>query len=64
MKQVTVNNMKCAGCAKTVTQKLATVYPDVVVSLAEKTATFAKENTVDLTKLNEALADTPYSVSE
>ncbi|WP_367297305.1 heavy-metal-associated domain-containing protein [Loigolactobacillus coryniformis] len=62
MQKVTINGMKCQGCADTVTEKLGSVVNNVNVDLDSKTATF--DGTASVAELNAALADTSYSVAE
>ena len=61
-KTVIVEGMKCDGCAKKVTEKLSSVVNNVNVDLANKTATFDGDASID--QLNDALNGTHYSISE
>lgn len=67
MKQtVQVEGMACAGCAQTIQEKLAEIpaVNEVAVDLENKTASIGSEANVSIEDLHNALADTPYAITE
>lgn len=63
-KTMKIDGMKCDGCVKTVTEKFSQLagVTNVAVSLEDKTAKITSAEPVAITTLNEALADTKFTV--
>lgn len=63
-KELTIEGMKCEGCASTVVEKLQAVdgVERVAVDLATKQAVVESQNDIDEAVFNQALSDTNYDV--
>jgi len=63
-KELTIEGMKCEGCASTVVEKFQSVegVERVVVDLETKQAIVESPNEIDETILNQALSDTNYTI--
>ncbi len=61
-----VNGMSCGGCATTVKNKLSAApsVTSVQVDLAKKEADITSSQAIEIDKLQEALSNTGYSISE
>ncbi|MEG0288941.1 MAG: heavy metal-associated domain-containing protein [Carnobacterium sp.] len=65
-KELTIEGMKCEGCASTVAEKFQAVdgVERVMIDLDSKTAIVESQNEIDAPVFQEALADTKYKVVE
>lgn len=63
-KEITLEGMKCAGCANAVKERFASVpgVNEVVINLETQSALIQGDGTVDDNELSESLSDTNYSV--
>ena len=63
-KELTIEGMKCEGCASTVVEKLQAVegVERVAVDLATKQAIVESKTDIDEAVFNQALSDTNYDV--
>ena len=63
-KELTIEGMKCEGCASTVVEKLQAVegVERVAVDLATKQAIVESQTDIDEAVFNQALSDTNYDV--
>ncbi len=61
-----IDGMSCGGCATTVKNKLSAVsgVTSVQVDLAKKEAEITSSQTINADKLQEALSNTDYTISE
>ncbi|WP_407371196.1 heavy-metal-associated domain-containing protein [Carnobacterium sp.] len=64
-KELTIEGMKCEGCASTVVEKLQSVegVERVVVDLETKKAIIESPNEIDETVFVQALSDTNYTIT-
>ncbi|ALV22627.1 heavy-metal-associated domain-containing protein [Carnobacterium antarcticum] len=65
-KELTIEGMKCEGCASTVAEKFQAVdgVERVMIDLDSKTATVESQKDINESVFQEALADTKYKVVE
>ncbi len=65
-KELTIEGMKCEGCASTVVEKLQSIagIERVVVDLATKQAIVESQTEIDEAAVNQALSDTNYHVAK
>ncbi|QQP70535.1 heavy-metal-associated domain-containing protein [Carnobacterium sp. CS13] len=65
-KELTIEGMKCEGCASTVAEKFQAVdgVERVMIDLDSKTAIVESQNEIDAPVFQGALADTKYKVVE
>ncbi len=65
-KELTIEGMKCEGCASTVVEKLQSIagVERVVVDLATKQAIVESQTEIDEAAVNQALSDTNYHVAK
>lgn len=65
-KELTIEGMKCEGCASTVAEKFQAVdgVERVMIDLDSKTAIVESQSEIDAPVFQEALADTKYKVVE
>lgn len=63
-KELTIEGMKCEGCASTVVEKIQAVegVERVAVDLATKQAIVESQTDIDEAVFNQALSDTNYDV--
>lgn len=63
-KEVTLEGLKCEGCANTVQEKFAAVegIDSVNIDLVNKKAVIESQSEIDNNTLNSALSETKYSV--
>jgi len=63
-KELTIEGMKCEGCASTVVEKIQAVegVERVAVDLATKQALVESQTDIDEAVFNQALSDTNYDV--
>ncbi|MGX7395449.1 heavy-metal-associated domain-containing protein [Carnobacterium mobile] len=63
-KELTIEGMKCEGCASTVAEKFQAVdgVERVMIDLASKTAIVESQKDIHESVFQEALADTSYAV--
>ncbi len=61
-----ISGMSCGGCVATVKNKLSTTHgvTSVKVDLAKKEAEITSSHAINADKLQEALSNTGYSISE
>ena len=61
-----VNGMSCGGCASTVKNKLSTVLgvTSVQIDVAKKEAEIVSSEVITISKLQDALKDTHYTIAE
>lgn len=64
-KELTIEGMKCEGCASTVVEKFQSVegVERVVVDLETKQAIVESSNEIDETVFDQALSDTNYAIT-
>lgn len=65
-KELTIEGMKCEGCASTVVEKLESIegVERVAVDLKTKQAIVESQNEIDEAEFNQALSDTNYQVAK
>lgn len=65
-KELTIEGMKCEGCASTIVEKLQSIagVERVVVDLATKQAIVESQTEIDEAAVNQALSDTNYHVAK
>ena len=65
-KELTIEGMKCEGCASTVVEKLQSIagVERVVVDLATKQSIVERQTEIDEAAVNQALSDTNYHVAK
>ncbi|WP_035051427.1 heavy-metal-associated domain-containing protein [Carnobacterium pleistocenium] len=65
-KILTIEGMKCEGCASTVVEKLGSIegVERVVVDLENKQAVVESQNEIEETAFIQSLSDTNYSVTK
>jgi len=63
-KELTIEGMKCEGCASTVVEKLQSIegVERVAVDLEKKQAIVESQNEIDKTLFIQALSDTNYNL--
>jgi len=63
-KELTIEGMKCEGCASTVVEKLQSIegVERVAVDLEKKQAIVESQNEIDETLFIQALSDTNYNL--
>lgn len=63
-KELTIEGMKCEGCASTVVEKFQSIegVERVVVDLEKKQAIVESQNEIDEKVFNQALSDTNYKL--
>ncbi|WP_313467790.1 heavy metal-associated domain-containing protein [Carnobacterium sp.] len=63
-KELTIEGMKCEGCASTVAEKIQAVngVERVIIDLDSKTAVVESQKDINESVFQEALADTSYAV--
>lgn len=64
-KELTIEGMKCEGCASTVVEKFQSVegVERVVVNLETKQAIVESSNEIDESIFNQALSETNYTIT-
>lgn len=65
-KELTIEGMKCDGCASTVVEKLESIdgVERVAVDLKTKQAIVESQNEIDEAEFNQALSDTNYQIAK
>jgi copper chaperone CopZ len=62
--KVFIQNLKCGGCAKTITNKLSSLkdISEIKVNVEESSVSFTYENSIDLEVVIETLKENGYPV--
>jgi len=65
-KEVTIEGMKCEGCADSVQETFSTIggVESVEIDLENKTAMIESQSDIDKDTLDSALSETNYSVAD